>query len=147
MNDGTYTIPEQLRSFQHNSAYQVHDYNALSCRITGKIAEVTVGDAEDHKTKIDLRNGVLEYHDPDNPTSLGVAELLRSVGLKCNVLEGRGLRCTRMTPSKAIMVFRAIAMIPSMDRRMEHCRDLDNSAKECRDIELKFFEDTAKREK
>lgn len=149
MNNGGYPIPEELHSFKlsQDSAYQINDYRALGCRITGKLAEVTVGDAEDHKTKIDLRRKTLDYHDPDNPTSVGVAELLRSIGLRCNILEGRGVACKEMTPAKIMMVFRAMVMIPSMDRRMEQCRGQGNTAKECRRLELKFFEDTAKREK
>jgi hypothetical protein len=149
MNNGEYTIPVPLRSYKldGSSGYQSLDYNNLDCRITGNLAEIKVGDADDHKTKIDLTRKILDYHDPDDPTNIGVAELLRSVGLRCQVMESRGVRCTGMTAKKAVMVFKTMVMVPSMDRRMENCRAKGASASECRKLELKFFVDTVKKEK
>lgn len=148
MNDGKFTIPKPLRSTHlEGGAYQTGDYNALHCRITGKLAEVRVGDAEDHVTKIDLRFHELDYHDPDDQASLGVADLLRSIGLKCRIIPSRGVNCKGVTAKNAVMVFKALAMVPSMDRRLEHCRRLDNSASACRRFELDFFEKTAKKVK
>lgn len=149
MNRGEYPMPEELKSrkLRHGSAYQDLDYDVLACRITANVAEVRVGDADNHKTKIDISRKMLEYFDPDTEASLGVAELLRSLGLICRVHESRGVFCTGMTPSRAVKVFKAIAMIPSMDRRMEHCRELGNTGSKCRKLELNFFEQGPKREK
>lgn len=148
MNDGGYPVPALLKSYKlSNGGYQELDYDHLRCRITGKLAEVQVGDAEDHKTKINLAEHTLSYHDPDDPTNLGVAELFRSLGLRCNVIENRGVNCRGVTPAKSLMVFRALVMIPSMDRRMEECRGKGRSGAECRKLEIKWFEETAKRDK
>ena len=141
LNDGEFTIPKELRSYnlQGDSAYSEIDYKPLKCMIDGDVAEVTVGDAPEHKTHIDLRNKTLEYHDPDTSTNRGVHALFKSVGLKCRILENRGVACDNVTQSKVLPLFKALALVPSMDRRMEHCRRQDLTATFCIGKELEFF--------
>lgn len=147
MNDGAYPIPKDLKSFNlAPGGYSNIDYKHLKCRITGKFAEVVVGDAPEHRTKIDLYRHSLEYFDPDDATNAGVADLMRSIGLKCRMMEERGVFCSGVSSRNAVMVFRALVMVPSMDRRMEYCRNR-HSPSECRKLEIEFFQRTAKKEK
>ena len=147
MNDGKYVIPRELRSekLQGRSAYSSYDYKPLKCKIDGEMAEVTVGDQPEHKTHINLRDGSLYYHDPDDPTNHGVQALFSSIGLRCTVHAFRGVECKGVTEAKVIMLFRALGMVPSMDRRLEFCRE-EHPASFCIEKELAFFRGGARKE-
>lgn len=138
-----YPIPKEINRFKEydepqnkGKLYSSGDYGALQCKITGSLAELTVGSSSGHKAKVNLDNHTLQYFDPRNYNNWTMWEILKP--LKCK-RDDLGVQCTGIkTRAQILHVFRAMAMPTSMDYRQSHCES-EHTGEECRKSELKFF--------
>lgn len=137
---GEYVVPKELRRFVNVnnkvSFYSSADYNVLKCKITGSLAELTVGSSSGHKAKLNLDNHTLEYFDPRQYNNWTMWKILKP--LKCN-RDNTGVHCKGVkTKAQVLHVFRAMAMPTSMDFRQSSCEN-DHTKEECSKAELKLF--------
>lgn len=149
--EGNYPMPALLARFKGWDSsrgvplYSEGDYNALKCRIQGKLAELTVGSSEGHKTKIDLDKKKLQYFDWFEPRIKVMKKLFASIGMKCSMMSSpRGLNCT-VTPAKLENAFKVLAMPTSMDFRWNYCKQ-EHYETQCEAAEQKYFDDGPRRE-
>lgn len=121
-NNGEYEMPEELNHYGRNKPYSHGDYSPLQCRITGKVAELTVGSATGHKAKVDLARKVVEYFDNDNDPNETMKQLFEEdARLECDK-NYDGVKCTGVTKENVDNVFRILAMPTSMDFRLSNCQ-------------------------
>lgn len=120
-HDGDYELPELLNHFTRNHPYSEGDYKPLKCRITGNVAELTVGSASGHKAHVDLEKKTVEYYDSDRQPNEVMRDLFEEeAGLKCK-LDSDGVKCTGLKKTNVGDVFKVLAMPTSMDFRLNHC--------------------------
>lgn len=122
-------MPEELNHTGTNMPYASHDYSPLQCKITGKLAELTVGSSTGHKAKVDLERKTLEYFDNDADPNQVMSDLFEEAGLKCEIEHDR-VTCKGVTKENVSEVFKALAMPTSMDYRIGHCKRSQVDAEE-----------------
>ena len=120
--DGEYAMPDELNHTGENEPYSSGDYSQLQCRITGKVAELTVGSSTGHKAKVDLERKTVEYFDNDDDPNETMKQLFEEdAKLDCTV-RSDGVKCTGVKKENVDEVFRVLAMPTSMDYRLDNCK-------------------------
>lgn len=142
MHDGEFEVPDELNHAGHARPYSEGDYRPLQCRIQEKSAELTVGSSTNHKAKVDLEKGTLQYFDTDDAPNQVMSDLLEEAGLRCEIDRGfSGVACSGVTKKNVQEVFKVLAMPTSMDFRLDNCKrggvdadeDCSNSCRESLD--------------
>lgn len=144
---GDYPIPPMIARFKDIyspnkpvSLYAPHDYSALECRILNdKVAEVTVGSSEGHRTHIDLAKKTVQYYDGNYERRKLMIKLFKVVGITCKQVEGSSsIKCTGIKSSKINDVYRVLTMPTSGDYRMSYCQQ-EHEKEDCVDAEIQYF--------
>ena len=132
--------------------YSDEDFEALKCKMEGDEAELRVGSAPGHLTRVNLRDGSLEYYDEDEVVNEAVKKLMEDrAKAKCEFMveeaEGEeyvyGVRCEDVKDLEE--AFKVLAFTTSMDIRMGDPSEWYGPKFEKLDGECKI-EDPAERE-
>lgn len=120
--DGCKKWEEAVDRFRALGLYSEEDYEPLRCVVSKSgWAEIVVGSAPGHRTRIDMRKKTLEYYDTDNNVNEVMADLLRDAGADCNIRDD-GVFCN-IEKADVLDLFPRLAAATSMDYRLGSPRD------------------------